>query len=367
MSSRLPGKHIPAWRRGNVPTDPATSWQDVSESRDPRPGGAAFGLRCSGVEALSTEGLAGTKRLEFWNEVVCNTFTSLTVDVPHHAIDAKMRRQSLGDVRIAIADSTSATVMHTREHLSMCSDPFFLLHVQLAGNSVNQQSGREVCLSPGDLTLFDSTRPYRVAFDCWTSIMVIRIPRGSLRKYVACPENLTMLPMRRSSAANGLTTRFIRDLWQRLPQVTAQASRRHLADAMMNLIAAACATLPRAAVESSTRAAALRIRLTELIEANLWDPDLDPQAIAQKGRISLRYLHLLFRQQGESVSRYVQRRRLEECARLLGDPLRAGSSVTQIACEHGFKSSAQFCRAFRAHYSMTPSDYRASQCTVRQR
>jgi AraC-like DNA-binding protein len=367
MSSRVPGQRISTTTWGGTPTRAETRYRAAPGAREPKLRAPVSRIRRSGVEALSTAPFSGTKRLEFWNDVVCNTFTSLRVDVPRADIDAEMRRQSLGNVRIAIANSTSATVTHSREHVSLCTDPYFLLHVQLAGSSVNQQSGREVTLSPGDLTLFDSTRPYRVAFDCWTSILVIRIPPGLLREYVACPENLTMLPMRRASAANALAARFIRDLWRRLPELTAKAPERHLTNAMMNLIAAACATLPRAAVESSTHTAALRIRLTELIEANLWDPDLDPQAIAQRARISLRYLHLLFREQGESVSRYLQRRRVEECARLLGDPLRAGSSVTQIACEHGFKSSAQFCRVFRARYGMTPSDYRAMQCTVDQR
>jgi AraC family transcriptional regulator, positive regulator of tynA and feaB len=310
------------------------------------------------IEALSTHGLGGAKGLEFWNDVVCNTFTPLTVDVPDAVIDARMRRQNLDELRFAIADSTSATVTHSREQASRCSDAFFLLHLQLAGNSVNQQSGREVVLAPGDLTLFDSTRPYLVAFDQPTSILVIRIPRARLREHVACVEDFVMLPMPCSNATNRLAARFIRDLWRKLPQVEAEPSGQHLTDALLKVTAAACATLASARVECSTHAATLRIRIIELIEANLWDPDLDPSAIARKGRISLRYLHALFQEQGESVCRYVQRRRLELCARVLRDPLRAASSVTQIACEQGFKSSAHFCRAFRDHYGMTPTEFR---------
>jgi len=314
----------------------------------------------TGIQALSTDGLVGAKRIEFWNDVVCNTFTSLTVDVPGNQINARMRRQDLREVRFAIADSTRATVTHSREQAIRCCDACFLIHLQLRGVSVNKQGGREVALSPGDLTLFDSSRPYRVAFDSPTSILVMRVPRTLLREYVACPETLTMLPMPRSSAESRLAARFVRDLWRRLPETTDEASKRHLTGALMSVIAAACAALPQANVRGWTHGAALRLQLIDFIEANLWDPDLDPSAIAQKGRVSLRYVHLLFREQGESVSRYVQRRRLEECARLLGDPLRAGNSVTQIACAHGFKSTAHFCRAFREHYGMTPSEFRTA-------
>ena len=315
--------------------------------------------RGQGIEALSTQGLGRTKRLEFWNDVVCDTFTSLTVDVPRSEIEARMRRQELGELRFAIADSTAATVTHSREQAGRSPDAYFLLHLQLAGNSVNEQSGREVVLSPGDLTLVDSTRPYRVAFECPTSMLVIRLPRARLREYVACAEDLVVRSMPRSNTANRLAARFIRDLWRNLPRAEAEGSQRHLTDVLMSVTAAACATVAPATIACSSRAAALRIRLIESIEANLWDPDLDPASIARKGRISLRYLHALFQEQGESVSRYLLRRRLEVSARLLRDPLRAASSVTQIACEHGFKSSAHFCRAFRERYGMTPSDFRA--------
>jgi len=314
--------------------------------------------RGQGIEALSTHGLGGVKRLEFWNDVVCNTFTPLTVDVPEGGFDARMRRQNLGEVRFAIADSSPARVTHTREQASRCCDAYFLLHLQLKGYSVNQQSGREVFLSPGDLTLFDSTRPYRVAFERSTSILVVRIPRDRLREHVACAEDIVMLLMPRSNVANRLAARFIRDVWRKLPEVDVERPARHLTDALMNVTAAACATISPARFECSTHATALRIRLIELIEANLSNPDLNPTVLARKGRISVRYLHALFQEQGESVCRYLQRRRLEVCARILKDPLRAASSVTQIACEYGFKSSAHFCRAFRERYGMTPSDFR---------
>ena len=77
--------------------------------------------RGEGIEALSTRGLGGAKRLEFWNDVVCKTFTSLTVDVPNEQIDARMRCQNAGELRFAIADSTSATL----RSITVC--PFTLI------------------------------------------------------------------------------------------------------------------------------------------------------------------------------------------------------------------------------------------------
>lgn len=311
------------------------------------------------VRTFSTDGMAGGRRIEFWNEVVCNTFTPLTVNAPSEEFQGRMRHLELADIRLAVADSTPALVTHSRAQVSRCQDAYFMLHLQLSGQSFNQQTGREVTLSPGSLTLFDSTRPYSVAFSHPTSILVARIPRSLMREYVTCPEALTLLPLSASSPTVELAARFMRDLWRKAAAVSSQPAARHLNQGLMNLIAAAYASTGGAKVEGSPHAAVVRIRLLEHIEANLRNPDLTPATIARMGHVSTRYLHLLFKQQGESVRRYVQRRRLEECARILRDRSRDSKSVTDIACEQGFNSTSQFCRAFREHYGVTPTDYRA--------
>ena len=311
------------------------------------------------VRTFSTDGMAGGRRIEFWNEVVCNTFTPLTVNAPSEEFQGRMRHLELAVIRLAVADSTAAIVTHSRAQVSRCQDAYFMLHLQLSGHSFNQQTGREVTLSPGSLTLFDSTRPYSVAFSHPTSILVARIPRSLMREYVTCPEALTLIPLSASSPTVELAARFMRDLWRKSAAVSSQPAARHLNQGLMNLIAAAYASTGGAKVEGSPHAAVVRIRLLEHIEANLRNPDLTPATIARMGHVSTRYLHLLFKQQGESVRRYVQRRRLEECARILRDRSRDSKSVTDIACEQGFNSTSQFCRAFREHYGVTPTDYRA--------
>lgn len=310
------------------------------------------------VRTFSTDGMAGGRRIEFWNEVVCNTFTPLTVNAPGESFQGRMRHLELADIRLAIADSSPSVVTHSRAQVSRCPDAYFMLHLQLSGCSFNQQTGREATLSPGSLTLFDSTRPYSVAFSQPTSILVARIPRALMREYVTCPEALTLIPLSSSNPAVWLTARFLRDLWRTSAAVTSQPAERHINEGLMSLIAAAYASTRGARVEGSPHAAGVRIRLLEHIETNLRNPELTPAAIARMGNVSTRYLHLLFKHQGESVRRYVQRRRLEECARVLRDRLRDSKSVTEIACEQGFNSTSQFCRAFRERYGVTPTEYR---------
>src|SRR5690606_23432267 len=95
------------------------------------------------------------------------------------------------------------------------------------------------------------------------------------------------------------------------------------------------------------------------IEQNLSDPDLGPHTIARSLKVSARYLRMIFAREGECISSYVLRRRLEETARQLADPRWRGRSICEIAFQWGFNSAPHFSRSFRSHFGMSPREYRA--------
>ncbi len=116
--------------------------------------------------------------------------------------------------------------------------------------------------------------------------------------------------------------------------------------------------MPAANVEGSSLTGTLRVQIRNHIEGNLDDSDMTPSSVADAFGISARYLHMVFRGESDTVARYIQRRRLEESARALADPMRRTLSITAIATAHGFKSQAHFSRVFRENYGMTPRDFR---------
>ncbi|MGN6517488.1 MAG: AraC family transcriptional regulator [Rhizomicrobium sp.] len=59
---------------------------------------------------------------------------------------------------------------------------------------------------------------------------------------------------------------------------------------------------------------------------------------------------------GVSVGGYLRRLKTEEAARLLRRP---GADITDVALHCGFASHAHLCRVFKAHFGVTPSQYRA--------
>jgi AraC family transcriptional regulator len=86
--------------------------------------------------------------------------------------------------------------------------------------------------------------------------------------------------------------------------------------------------------------------------------DLPLERLARVALFSPFHFHRVFRTvTGETLSVFVQRQRLERAATsLIHHP---DQSVLAVALDHGFVSAAGFARAFRAHFGMSATAWRA--------
>jgi AraC-like DNA-binding protein len=108
---------------------------------------------------------------------------------------------------------------------------------------------------------------------------------------------------------------------------------------------------------SSARAVVL-MKVRAAIEARLAEPGLDAQSVARAAGVSLRYANAALADEGTSISRLIQSRRLLRCRRALEDPAQAHRSVSEIAYGWGFSDMTHFGRKFRAAFGLLPSEYR---------
>lgn len=97
-------------------------------------------------------------------------------------------------------------------------------------------------------------------------------------------------------------------------------------------------------------------RTIEYISANL-DKSLNLEEVAGVSHFSPFHFHRIFHGlMGETLNDYIIRRRMETAAnRLVCLP---GASITEISELGGFSSSANFARAFRAYFGVSPSQVR---------
>jgi AraC-like DNA-binding protein len=158
--------------------------------------------------------------------------------------------------------------------------------------------------------------------------------------------------------ANRLLAQLLRGYWREHSRGLDEQAGCRISVVILDMIAAVYAELPLSLTERPSLGAAHRIRIMNYIQAHLDDPSLTPTGIAGACRITPRYLHHVFEEQDETVSRFILRRRLDSCARALESKAQQHRTITAIAFDHGFNSPTHFGRVFRNRFNMTPKEYR---------
>lgn len=104
------------------------------------------------------------------------------------------------------------------------------------------------------------------------------------------------------------------------------------------------------------------LRAEDFIGRNLAAP-LGVAEIARRVDLAPDYLTRLFRDTfGETVSEYIRRRRLERASELL---LRSSLPIKIVAAAVGFSDLQRFNKAIRAHFGVSPREYRQQGLCVR--
>ena len=97
-------------------------------------------------------------------------------------------------------------------------------------------------------------------------------------------------------------------------------------------------------------------RVLQYIEANL-AKDIALLEVAEVSCFSVYHFHRIFTAIiGETVHDYIVRRRLERAANCL--IFKTDLSITQVALENGFSSSANFSKAVKLYFGFSPSEIR---------
>jgi AraC-like DNA-binding protein len=216
----------------------------------------------------------------------------------------------------------------------------------------------DVFLGPGDICFYDAHGPATLDFPERFRMKVFLVPYESLGLDAADAARLAGTPVPRVSRLGSLLSPFLSELAD-----TASSSRPPVGELLawnaVNVLATlATERLGRDATGTLDARTPLMARILEFIDLHLTDEDLSPETIAGAHHISARYLHRLFQDEGTTVGRWIQRRRLEECRRDLMIRARGSRTIAAVANRWGFMSATHFSRVFRAAYGMSPSEWR---------
>lgn len=312
---------------------------------------------------LSRGAVAPIQRFASFSEfrdVVSSTFVPLQLSTRRpHDFHATARAADLHDVKIVEISASSHVVERTRRLIDDASlEPSYKVSLMVEGTGYICQDGRDVVLTPGDLAVYDTSRPYTLAFDDSSlRTIVAMFPKRLVEVSDDRIARLTATALGKDDHLGDLVSSVLEQVAGRLDLVNAATGWR-LARNVVDLVN----ILLRDSLgeERAVPAERLRDQVQRYIHEHLADPDLSPTSIADANYISVRYLHSLFQQIGISVSSYIRIRRLERCRMDLADPAFADLTVTAISSRWTFADVAHFSRTFKSTFGETPSEFRSA-------
>ena len=170
--------------------------------------------------------------------------------------------------------------------------------------------------------------------------------------------DLVAKPCSNQAGPGRIASDLLHSVWGQLEHITEPAAchfARHLVE--MVSLAFEGEESELAAGSSASRGAIFR-RATAYIAAHLTDQDLNPARIAVGVGISVRYLHQVFGDAGETVGGFLRNARLQSCYEDLSDPSKSRLPIGEIAHRAGFRSPAHFATSFKSRYGVSASERR---------
>ncbi|MFH5879384.1 helix-turn-helix domain-containing protein [Arthrobacter sp. NA-172] len=297
---------------------------------------------------------------DHWKHLVAQSFVPLaarTSDVD--GFRGQMRSRVLDRMSIVEVSGSPYEVHRTEALIAQAGERYFKLNLQLEGTGILVQDNREALLRPGDLAIYDTNRPYTLAFEEAARSIVVMFPCDALSLPIDYVGQLAAVRMPGGAGLSGIVGNFIRQLSENLEVLSGPSGSRLVTNAL-DLVSTMLHAEMDIAPDRMKPQMLLVTSAREYIEANLSDPQLSPASIASAHFISTRHLHSVFQESGTTVASWIRNRRLDGARRELKDPLHAGKPVNVIAANWGILDAAHFSRIFRDAFGVSPREWRRS-------
>lgn len=301
----------------------------------------------------------GVRGIEDWAALLSRSLMSFNVESDRPGdFQGYLRNRKVAGIEFIEMSTSQHTSYRGAESISKTDRPDYMLCLQISGVGEFSQDNRTAILQPGDLTLFDTTRPTTVVSSTDYRNLCMKFPQH----LISLPrDQVSQMTATRTGAREGFApaaSALLMTLNQLMDNISGR-SKVLAAQGALDLITTMFQSQLDISGQSQRSGASLLMeRAQSYIDRHLSDPELGPGRIAGAHYISLRQLHSIFHAEGLTISSWIRNRRLQQCRRDLSDPTLRSVSAASIGLRWGFKTASHFGTTFRETFGQTPAEFR---------
>ena len=314
-------------------------------------------LRVTLPSLLDLDAVEAADRVRVWSACALQVFPGLSVDrLPFRPTLGTLKHQTLGPGSLSYIQSPPAKLHYAPPNQEDGhSAAAFSITLQLSGELIASQHGRQCRIGPGEICPIDEHFAFRLENSRPCEMIILRMPRSAVLAYH--PHLMHCTASSLDAGAPG--TVLLRETVLNVLQVASHLSQEQRAAAIAGLIQM-MGMIDFAAAGDRGAASHWRVRSAlTFVELSLFESDLTAGAVAAAQGISRRRLDSLFRSAiGTPVTAHIWNRRLALAASFLHDPRRSDQTIAQIAHAAGFANPAHFTRTFKRRFGAPPRRWR---------
>lgn len=264
----------------------------------------------------------------------------------------------LTNVILSSAENSAARYVRNTETLARTGSDEIQVMFYRSQPFTFTANGRQNQVQPGEITFVDLTMPVEIAAQAADPIALI-ISRKRLAEFLPSLRNVHGFILQ-SGALHSILLNHMQNLVKVGDSIRIEDAPA-ISETTIQLVAAALAPLARTTLSGAPSVGAVSLsEIKAAIEQRITDPDLGPQTLIELFGVSRATLYRLCEPIG-GVSAYILESKLRYALRMLADPSRPKTRISQMAYELGFDNPSTFTRAFRKLFGKSPSEIRAMQ------
>ncbi|CAD6560242.1 helix-turn-helix domain-containing protein [Paraburkholderia sabiae] len=301
--------------------------------------------------SFSTSEIAPQERLEFWRDVVCRTYVSVTCDPLECELDGQVTLYPFGFTQLTDISSSAASYKRTVEIIRQSPSEDLQFCLILDGSLSIEQAGQQAVLGAGDIGLYDAAQPFSLHLGERYRALNLKVPRPVLLARVADVDKLMARRFPGESKLGALVNSLLRES-VRVGDFADEQLAARLCGSVVDILSAAIENELLGCRENNSRQGAQLDRIKCYMLERLGDTDLDIATIASECHMAPRTVHRLFAMEGTTAIRWLWQRRLAASYRALAEG--HVRQVSEAAINFGFSDFSHFTRAFKKAFGIVP-------------